>query len=280
MDRNEKVILICILSIVAISYVFSKDQPNMMKAVMLYDATEISFFILGMAAMMLPSIIPVILLYNSQILDRNDRGNNDNSGDTCFMSYSSLIEKDDNFKWKHRALSLIFSYSCLNIIFIGSYLAIWSITGIALLLAWSIPVNYFPAHFESRQYVNWYHIIGAVLIVSGVYQFGLFKRKFLAYCQPKAFLLSRWRSGSSGALRMGIYHGIICVGSCWPYCLLMISLGWMNLLWMGLFASIILLEKTWSRGGIWVARATGIGLSVVGIMAMFQLTTIPTNMMM
>ncbi|MGC2573881.1 MAG: DUF2182 domain-containing protein [Candidatus Nitrosopolaris sp.] len=163
-------------------------------------------------------------------------------------------------------------------IFIGSYLVIWSITGIALLLAWSIPVNYFPAHFETRQQIQ--IVFGAVLIISGVYQFGFFKRKFLANCQPKAFLLRRWRSGSSGALGMGIYHGISCVGTCWPYCLLMISLGWMNLLWIGLFAGIILLEKIWSGGGIWVARATGIGLSVVGIMAIFQLTTIPTNMMM
>jgi hypothetical protein len=43
----------------------------------------------------------------------------------------------------------------------------------------------------------------------------------------------------------------------------MVALGWMNLLWMGLFAGIIFGEKIWSRG-IWVARAAGIGLIVVG----------------
>ncbi|MGC2573882.1 MAG: DUF2182 domain-containing protein [Candidatus Nitrosopolaris sp.] len=112
MDRNKKVILICILLIVAISYVFSNDQPNMMKAIMLYDPTEITFFTIswtvGMAAMMLPSIIPVVLLYNSQILDKNGSGNN-NSRVACSMPYSSLIKKDDNSKRKHGALSLIFS---------------------------------------------------------------------------------------------------------------------------------------------------------------------------
>ena len=44
----------------------------------------------------------------------------------------------------------------------------------------------------------------------------------------------------------------------------MVALGWMNLLWMGLFAGIIFGEKIWYRG-IWVARAAGIGLIVVGI---------------
>jgi hypothetical protein len=64
---------------------------------------------------------------------------------------------------------------------------------------------------------------------------------------------------------MGLYHGLYCLGCCWAYFLLMVALGWMNLLWMGLFAGIIFGEKMWSRG-IWVARAAGIGLAVVGIL--------------
>jgi Predicted metal-binding integral membrane protein (DUF2182) len=64
---------------------------------------------------------------------------------------------------------------------------------------------------------------------------------------------------------MGVYHGIYCLGCCWAYFLLMVALGWMNLLWMGLFAGIIFGEKMWSRG-IWIARAAGIGLTVAGIL--------------
>jgi hypothetical protein len=77
--------------------------------------------------------------------------------------------------------------------------------------------------------------------------------------------MRRWRDGTSGAVKMGLYHGMYCLGCCWPYFLLMVALGWMNLLWMGLFAGIILGEKLWSRG-IWVARAAGIGLAIVGIL--------------
>jgi hypothetical protein len=57
----------------------------------------------------------------------------------------------------------------------------------------------------------------------------------------------------------------------------MVALGWMNLLWMGLFAGIIFGEKIWSRG-IWVARAAGVGLIVVGsLVASGTLTSIVSS---
>jgi predicted metal-binding membrane protein len=59
----------------------------------------------------------------------------------------------------------------------------------------------------------------------------------------------------------------------------MVALGWMNVLWMGLFAGIIFGEKMWSHG-IWITRSAGIGLAIIGIMAMLGLITIPTNMIM
>jgi hypothetical protein len=45
----------------------------------------------------------------------------------------------------------------------------------------------------------------------------------------------------------------------------MVALGWMNLLWMGLFAGIIFIEKMWSRG-IWVGKAAGIALAITGVL--------------
>jgi hypothetical protein len=44
----------------------------------------------------------------------------------------------------------------------------------------------------------------------------------------------------------------------------MVALGWMNLVWMGLFAIIIFGEKMWSKG-IWIARAFGIVLIILGV---------------
>jgi hypothetical protein len=48
---------------------------------------------------------------------------------------------------------------------------------------------------------------------------------------------------------MGMYHGLYCLDRCWPYFPLMVALGWMDVLWMALFAAIIFAEKVWTRGG-------------------------------
>jgi predicted metal-binding membrane protein len=58
----------------------------------------------------------------------------------------------------------------------------------------------------------------------------------------------------------------------------MVALGWMNITWMALFAAIIFGEKMWSRG-IWIARAVGIGLIVVGILSSLELIVVYDDMM-
>jgi predicted metal-binding membrane protein len=123
-------------------------------------------------------------------------------------------------------------------------------------------------------------IYGIVLIVSGVYQFSSLKTKCLGYCEsPLSFFMRRWQKGKVGALKMGMYHGLYCLGCCWPYFLLMVALGWMNVIWMGLFAAIIFAEKVWSRGGLWVARIAGIGFIVLGIMSLSGVISLPSNSM-
>jgi predicted metal-binding membrane protein len=274
MDRNQKVILISIISITAIAWICSRDQPNTMKAMMIYDPIEISLFTItwtiSMVAMMFPSITPIILVYDRQIRGR------------CKISSSNISERSlsagagDGHMRKDRTLSLPILYGCLNIIFVCSYLAIWAIIGITLLLAWSVPVNNFLAHFETRQ--QFQMVFGIILIISGVYQLSLLKRKCIGE-SPKNFFMRRWRNGVSGALKMGVVYGLSCIGCCLPYCLMMITLGWMSLLWMGLFACIIFGEKVW-WGGIWVARSVGVGLTIIGIMAIFGVITIPSDMIM
>lgn len=78
---------------------------------------------------------------------------------------------------------------------------------------------------------------------------------------------------------MGMYHGLYCLGCCWPYFLLMVALGWMNVLWMGLFAAIIFAEKVWTRGGLWIARIIGIGFVVLGILSVTGLVMLPSDSM-
>lgn len=89
--------------------------------------------------------------------------------------------------------------------------------------------------------------------------------------------MRRWRSGTLGAVKMGTFHGLYCLGCCWPYFLLMVALGWMNILWMALFAAIIFGEKIWLRGGKWIARSAGVGFITLGIIALLGIIEIPTT---
>jgi predicted metal-binding membrane protein len=162
-------------------------------------------------------------------------------------------------------------------LFVGSYLLVWALTGIAILLGWSIPMNYFLAESTiTTQHVDL--VFGALLVISGLYQFSPLKTKCLGYCEsPMSFFMRRWRSGTVGAIKMGTYHGLYCLGCCWPYFLLMVALGWMNLLWMALFEAIIFGEKVWIKGGKWVARSTGVGFVILGALVLLGMTEVPTG---
>jgi predicted metal-binding membrane protein len=127
-------------------------------------------------------------------------------------------------------------------------------------------MNHTAVFAANTQYVP--YIYGALLIIAGVYQFTPLKKTCIGYCEsPMSFFLRRWRDGTFGAVKMGLYHGMYCLGCCWAYFLLMVALGWMNLFWMGLFAGIIFGEKIWCRG-VLVAKAAGVGFAIAGLLVM------------
>ena len=103
-------------------------------------------------------------------------------------------------------------------------------------------------------------LLGAVvLIAAGVYQWTPLKNACLTQCQtPFRFLMSHggFRSTIPGCLRLGLLHGIYCVGCCWVLMALLFVVGVMNVLWIALLALLVLLEKLtpWGR---WVARIVG-----------------------
>ena len=266
MDKLRKVILFSLIIISAIAWVISKDQPDMMKAMMTLDPISILLFTaswtVGMAAMMFPAISSIVLFYNRLI--RNDDGDN-KVGDykeKDKVSSAFVIEKKEKNTSKH---SFFINYSFKMLLFVDCYLLVWALTGIVLLLVWSLIMNTLVViGFRTIQLDI---IYGVLLIISGVYQFSPLKTRCIGYCEsPLNFFMRRWKSGKSGAIKMGIYHGIYCLGCCWPYFLLMVSLGWMNLIWMGLFSTIIFAEKIWSRG-LLIARIGGIVLMTLGIVA-------------
>ncbi len=256
MDRVQKAVIISLVATSALAWIASINQPDMMVAMTTYNPLLISLFTAswtaGMAAMMFPAITPMVLMYNRLVI--NTKKTTD--------SQSSVTIQEEEHQQRDKATS---SFPSLRvIIFLGSYLLVWAVTGISLLLGWSVVMN--STIMTTGNSVVIQYLYGALLVVAGAYQFTPLKRICIGYCEsPMSFFMRRWRNGTSGAVNMGVYHGIYCLGCCWAYFLLMVALGWMNLLWMGLFAGIIFGEKIWSRG-IWVARAAGIGLATTGVL--------------
>ena len=84
----------------------------------------------------------------------------------------------------------------------------------------------------------------ALLCLAGVYQLTPIKRTCLRTCRsPLGFLMSRWRTGSSGAFRMGLEHGAFCVGCCWALMLLLFVGGVMNVTVIAALTALVAFER-------------------------------------
>jgi predicted metal-binding membrane protein len=103
------------------------------------------------------------------------------------------------------------------------------------------------------------------LLAAGIYQLSPLKGACLDHCRsPAEFLSSHWRKGRAGALRMGVDHGLYCVGCCWFLMLLLFVGGTMNLVWIAGLAIFVLLEKLLPRGDLF-ARSSGGLMLLLGV---------------
>ena len=101
---------------------------------------------------------------------------------------------------------------------------------------------------------------GALLVAAGLFQWTPLKNVCIRECRsPLSFLLREWREGVIGALRMGMRHGVYCVGCCWALMTLLFVGGVMNLLWVAALSVLVLIEKT-APAGEWIAKAAGVAM--------------------
>ena len=126
--------------------------------------------------------------------------------------------------------------------FVAGYVAVWSgFALLATLVQWGLHDLALVDGMGSST-SRW--LGGTVLFVSGAYQFTDVKRTMLGRCRtPLGFLLNSWRDGRRGALVMGLHHGLLCTGCCWALMALLFVLGVMNLWWVALLATVVLVEK-------------------------------------
>jgi predicted metal-binding membrane protein len=119
---------------------------------------------------------------------------------------------------------------------LGGYVAVWASAGLPV-----YAYNAFAVAAGSLAAV----LPALLLVVGGAYQFTPLKRICHARCSsPLFFLMQNWRPGMHGALRLGVRHGVDCLGCCAGLMAGLVALGMMNLAWMLTAAVIIFVEKT------------------------------------
>jgi predicted metal-binding membrane protein len=139
--------------------------------------------------------------------------------------------------------------------FVAGYLALWTAFGAAATAAqWVLQTN----GFVSPMIVSMSPLLsGTLLVIAGVFQFTPLKHACLRACRtPLGFLVTDWRDGLWGATRMGIRHGIYCLGCCWALMALLFVGGAMNLLWIAALTLLVAIEKLAPKGDM-IAKALG-----------------------
>jgi predicted metal-binding membrane protein len=152
--------------------------------------------------------------------------------------------------------------------FTAGYLLIWtSFSLIATGLQWSLTeLRLLSPMMEST---SQFLAVG-VLLAAGIYQLTPLKLACLKQCQsPIGFLTMHWKDGISGSLSMGIEHGMYCLGCCWLLKALLFVGGVMNLIWVALIATFVLLEKVAPKGEI-IGRVGGVLLIAFAGFVAFQ----------
>lgn len=180
-------------------------------------------------AMMLPTSLPLILLFHRLTHRRSDH---------------------------LRLVSLL----------IAGYLGMWTLFGVLAHLGDLLVHG--AVHRVPWLEANAWVISTATLMVAGLYQFTPLKYACLDKCRsPLSFITGYWqgRQERRKAFLLGAHHGLYCVGCCWSLMLLMFVVGMTNIAWMLLLGTVMAAEKNlpWGRK---LAVPVGILLLASGVL--------------
>jgi predicted metal-binding membrane protein len=182
-----------------------------------------------MAAMMLPAVLPVVLLFARVSSEKMRRG----------------------------------QAAVGTPVFLLGYFAVWTAFGLVAYALFRLIVD---RHF---MFLRWdeqgRYVAAAAIGLAAAYQLTPLKRVCLRHCRsPLALVLGHWREGRFGAFRMGVEHGGWCVGCCWGLMLALFAVGVMSIAWMVIVAVLIFVEKVLPRGErlSWVLGVALVGIAV------------------
>ena len=193
LDRTTTLAALALAAATAIAWLDLAQRPMAMDL-----AGTLASWTLMMAAMMLPSIAPLVLLY---------RGS--------------------------------------RVLLVTGYLLVWAAIGFIpyLLMDWTMM-------FEPRR-------AAVVLALAGVYELTPLKTACLRHCQsPVTFLVRHFQHS---ALRLGMEHGVWCLGCCVGLMAVLVFAASMDLRWAAAIAAVVLVQKVLPLGRA-AAFVTGVAL--------------------
>jgi predicted metal-binding membrane protein len=239
---KERIVILSALGVmVLLSWVYLFDMARAMEAgrcaSMTGEPWSVGYFtamlvmwIIMMVGMMVPSAIPMILIYASIVRKAAGEG-------------SSLAATE---------------------VFVAGYVVIWTLFSLLATIAqWALDRM---ALLSPMMMSNSHILCAGLLLAAGAYQLTPFKAACLRHCRsPIQFLASRWKPGGVGGFQMGIEHGSFCLGCCWVLMALLFFGGVMNLWWIGGLTLFVLLEKV-SPFGALAGRIIGAIVAVCGLL--------------
>jgi predicted metal-binding membrane protein len=213
LERGRLALIATLLVLSVIGWGITDDRMGGMDAGPGTDPGSFGFYVTAwvvmMAAMMFPSIAPMVHMYQ-RINDRRREAGSKRIGATS--------------------------------LFVAGYLVAWTAFGLAayglIELFRSLSIDVLSWSSGGR------YVAGGVILIAAIYQLTPAKDACLRRCRsPLAFVHGNWRSGYGGALRMGVEHGAWCVGCCWALMAALFALGVMSIGWMVFVAALIAIEK-------------------------------------
>ena len=237
--RTNTIIVVPLLAVALVAWIGTIDQARSMRDMAMglgqlgyrgqgqMDVVSfLAMWMTMMAAMMLPTIVPMVLAHHAVALRRYN----------------------DTFSTPA---------------FVAGYLVVWCAFGIAAWLVYWVSVHWSDGAAQSRWLLT---LAGELLVAAGIYQFTRWKQVCADKCRsPLAFVFQHdSHRGALNALRAGIVHGAYCLGCCWAAMAVLFVVGLNSLVWMTILFVFFFVEKNWKYGREF-AKVAGLGLMALGV---------------
>ena len=156
-------------------------------------------------------------------------------------------------------------------LFLSGYLLAWAVAGVVAFAALAGAGRLLTA---SPVAAKWLGV--AIFAAAGSYQLTPWKDFCLRRCRSPIGALMYYAGfkGRSRDVRVGLHHGATCAGCCWGLMIVLVAVGVMNIAVMAALAAVVFAEKLWRHGKL-LGQVAGAALVVAGIVAIWYPWLLP-----